>query len=102
MSHEAWRAIVTTACQNTTVAFLSTESVETQGAYWSRIEPLHGSGCRTPIVGKVLDARTFASEYGIIGTPTHLIVDRQGMVTRSWVGAVIGRQAESEFRTALK
>lgn len=88
-----WSRLARSVCDDVQVIAVSREPLEAQRRYWSKRGPLASPDCvLTPLVGRLMDASRFATQYGVRGTPTIFIISAGGRVAHVWEGAS-GRSA---------
>jgi len=84
------------------VVFISSEPVLVQRAYWTGWDWGEPEGCVTPLVGRPLDSRDFLSLFNSPGVPAHYLVDTNGTVTHSWIGAVATSSGLRAFSDSIR
>jgi hypothetical protein len=99
-----WRRIVESVCPDVEVVLISGEPLDVQRDYWAK-RPLHdGESCPDwrPVIGRPLSPAEVISAYGMRGTPMHFVVEEDGSVLRTWLGAVGRSAAVDSLLTALR
>jgi peroxiredoxin len=93
LSVRNWRRLARSICDEAQVIAVSRDPLEAQRRYWSDHGVLGRPDCAvTPLVGRLIDASRFGTQYGVRVTPTIFIISAGGSATHVWAGAS-GRRA---------
>lgn len=84
------------------VVFVSNEPLMAQRAYWEEWEWGVPEGCAAPVIGRPPDPRGFVSVFNSPGVPSHHLLNTNGAVTHTWIGAVGASSGLRAFSDSIR
>src|SRR5690606_29229199 len=103
---ETWQSVTEQICRDTKVVLASSEPLTIQRDYWQTGQGAIRLGLDCPpqnvIIGQVLDPMNFIKGYRIPGTPLHLVISKDGHITKAWRGAAARPASRDSLVAAFK
>jgi peroxiredoxin len=98
-----WRRVVQAICKDSQVILISAERLELQQRFWLKKRNLNPGTCSShpPIIGRILATSEVTRSYGLRRTPTHFIIDENGVVQQTWIGSLRGEAGLDSILAAL-